>query len=260
MKNLFDLSGKVAVITGGAGLLGKAFASGFASHGADVWIADIDPRRSKAVQRNLRLEGLQANCIFLDIADRSSITQCIAKILTTSKRIDIWVNNAYPQTRDWKRPFEKVSTSSWRKTIDQHLNGYCFCCQEIAKAMKKQKGGVIINIASIYGVVGPDFSIYEGTPMTMPAAYSAIKGGIINFTRYLACYYGPYGIRVNSISPGGVLNGQSESFVKRYSQKTPLRRMAKPEDIVGALIYLASDVSSYVTGHNLIVDGGWTIS
>ena len=124
--------------------------------------------------------------------------------------------------------------------------------------MKKQKSGSIINMGSIYGVVGPDFSIYEGTPMTMPGAYSAIKGGILNFTRYLASYYGKDHVRVNAISPGGIKDKQPKSFITRYNQKCPLGRMGEVDDIIGALIYLASDASGYMTGQNLCIDGGWT--
>jgi NAD(P)-dependent dehydrogenase (short-subunit alcohol dehydrogenase family) len=124
--------------------------------------------------------------------------------------------------------------------------------------MAKQRGGAIINLASIYGNVAPDFSIYEGTEMTMPVAYSAIKGGIIALTRYIATYYAHYNVRANTVSPGGIFDHQKPSFVERYSKKTPLGRMARPEEIVGAVVYLASDASSYVTGHDLIVDGGWT--
>jgi len=124
--------------------------------------------------------------------------------------------------------------------------------------MKQNGGGSIINLASTYGVVAPDFSIYEGTAMTMPAAYSAIKGGIITFTKYLAIYYAPYKVRVNAISPGGVFDNQDPSFVEHYGKRTPLGRMARPAEIVGGAVYLASDASSYVTGHNLMIDGGWT--
>ena len=124
--------------------------------------------------------------------------------------------------------------------------------------MKRQKKGSLINIASTYGINGPDFSIYEGTEMTMPAAYAVIKGGLVNFTKYLASYYAKHGVRVNALSPGGVFDNQPESFVKNYNKKTPLGRMARPEDMVGAIVYLASDASSYVTGHNLVVDGGWS--
>ena len=139
-----------------------------------------------------------------------------------------------------------------------HLNGYFLCCQQIAKQMKKQKSGSIINFSSIYGIVAPNFSIYDGANFTMPAAYSAIKGGIITFTRYLATYFAEYGIRANVICPGGILDNQNKNFIKNYEEKTPMKRMGKPEDIVGSVVFLASDASSYMTGVTIIVDGGWT--
>lgn len=257
MKNLFDLTGKTAVVTGGAGFLGTIFVEALVDHGAKVYIAEIDESVSKKIAS--RFNKL-VKVLHLDISRPNSIEKCIHKIVMESGSIDIWVNNAYPRTKDWSLKFEKIPASSWRKNVDAHLNGYCLSCQKVAEVMKKQKSGVIINLASIYGMGGPDFSVYDGTSMTMPAAYSAIKGGIINFTRYLASYYGKYGIRVNSISPGGVLNGQPKKFIKNYCRKTPLNRMAKPADIAGALIFLASPASEYVTGHNLVVDGGFTIS
>ena len=258
MNHNFDLTGKIAVVTGGAGLLVKVLAQGLASFGAVVYVADLDLKGAKAVCLNGRASQLIP--VQLDITKPASIQSVIKKILARSGKIDIWVNSAYPRTKDWGTVFEKIKPQSWKKNIDSHLNGYCFCCQAVAEQMKKQKGGSIINMASIYGVQGPDFSIYKNTKMTMPAAYSVIKGGLVNFTRYLACYYGKYGVRINAVSPGGVANGQPKNFMKKYSQKTPLGRMAKPKDIVGAVLYLASDASSYVTGHNLVVDGGFTIS
>mgnify|MGYP000570870335 FL=1 len=144
------------------------------------------------------------------------------------------------------------------KNVDLQLNSTFLCCQLVLEIMKKQKSGSIVNMASIYGVVGPDFSIYNGTTMTMPAAYSAIKGGVVNFTRYLACYFGPHSIRINSVSPGGVFNNQESVFVENYVKNVPLRRMALPNDISPAVAFLLSDNSSYLTGQNIIIDGGWT--
>ena len=180
-------------------------------------------------------------------------------IVKRQGRIDVWINNAYPRTSDWHLPFDKIPFASWQKNINDHLNGYCWCAREVAEEMKSHGSGSIINIASIYGIVGPDFSIYEGTQMTMPAAYAAIKGGIVQFTRYLASWYGSSGVRVNTISPGGIEADQPKSFKEKYIARTPLRRMGTPEDISGAALFLASDASSYMTGHNLVIDGGWSI-
>lgn len=258
MKNLFDLSEKVVVVTGGAGLIGRAYVRGLASAGATTYIAEHDMDRGEDVRQGFAAERLDVRLVKIDISDPASVESCLKEVARQAGRIDGWINNAYPRTKDWGLKFEEVPFSSWRENVDRHLNGYCFCCQKVAETMKQQKKGSIINMASTYGMVGPDFTIYEGTPMTMPAAYAAIKGGLINFTRYLASYYGPHGVRVNSISPGGVFDNQPSSFVKNYCQKTPLKRMAKAEDLVGAAIFLISDASSYVTGHNLVVDGGWT--
>ena len=259
MRDLFDLTGKIAVVTGGAGLLGKAVARGLAAYGATVYVADLNIKGAKAVCTDQTKIGRLVP-IALDITNPASISSVVKKILAETGGIDIWVNSAYPRTKDWNTIFEKIKPASWKKNIDDHLNGYCFCCQAVAEKMKSQKRGSIINMSSVYGVQGPDFSIYKNTNMTMPAAYSVIKGGIVNFTRYLASYYGKYGVRINSVSPGGVLDGQPKTFIKKYSMKTPLRRMATPDDIVGAVLYLAAPASSYVTGHNLMVDGGFTVS
>ncbi|MAE81210.1 MAG: short-chain dehydrogenase [Flammeovirgaceae bacterium] len=236
-----DLSGKTIVVTGGEGLLGKAFKEHCAKAGATALSADI-----------------AGGDIHLDITDEQSVQDCVAHVIKEHGTIDGWINNAYPRTDDWGAKFEDITFESWKKNIDMHLGGYFLCCQNVLEQMKTQKSGSLINIGSIYGVVGPDFSLYEGSDMTMPAAYSAIKGGLINFTRYLASYYASSGLRVNAISPGGIENGQSEVLLREYSKRTPLGRMAAPEDIAPAAVYLLSNDANYVTGHNLVVDGGWT--
>lgn len=259
-KNLFNLKNKVAVVTGAAGLLGKEFVRALSENGAIVIAADI--AKDKGNKLNKFYGQLEAKVHFkhLDITKTKSISELIDFADRNYKKIDIWVNSAYPKTKDWGVKLESIPVSSWRKNVDAHLNGYCFCCRTAAEYMKKKKsGGSIINLASIYGILGPDFSIYKNTNMTMPAAYSAIKGGIINFTRYLASYYGEYNIRVNCISPGGILDKQPKIFRKKYQEKTPLKRMAGKEDISGGVVYLASDSAKYITGHNLVIDGGWSI-
>ena len=252
---MFLLKGKTAVVTGGAGLIGKPVSIGLAEAGAKVYIADIDEKKGLKIEK----QNNKVKSIKLDITDIKSIKNCIKKITEKEKKIDIWVNCAYPHTKDWSDKFEKIKPESWKKNVDMHLNGYFLCCQQIAEQMKKQKNGSIINFSSIYGLVGPDFSIYENTNSTMPAAYSAIKGGIITFTKYLATYYAKKGVRVNAVAPGGIFDKQPNSFVKKYSEKTPMGRMGKPKEVVGPVMFLASDASSYVTGHVLVVDGGWTI-
>jgi NAD(P)-dependent dehydrogenase (short-subunit alcohol dehydrogenase family) len=244
---MFSIRDKVIVVTGGNGLLGKQMVSTFREQGATVVAADIN------------FEDKNADDFIIDITDENSVKEGIASIVKKYNRIDGWVNNAYPRTKDWGNKFENISLESWRINVEMHLNGYFLCCQVVLEQMKNQGFGSLINMSSIYGIVGPDFTVYEGTEMTMPAAYSAIKGGINNFTRYLASYYGAYQIRVNTVSPGGIFDNQPESFVNNYNKKVPMKRMGSPKDIVSAVYFLLTNDSSYVTGHNLVVDGGWSI-
>ncbi|MEO8172454.1 MAG: SDR family oxidoreductase, partial [Sediminibacterium sp.] len=237
----------IIIVTGGSGLLGRSIIEKLTGEGAH------------AINMDLGIDETgDLSAISCDITSPIAVQTGIQKILERFGRIDGLVNNAYPRTADWGVKFENIPLDSWKQNIDLQLNSYFFMSQEVLKSMKQNRAGSIVNLASIYGVVGPDFSVYDETEMTMPAAYSAIKGGLINFSRYLASYYGPYGIRVNCVSPGGVFNHQPESFVTRYETKTPLRRMATPEDISPAVSFLLSDEAGYITGQNLVVDGGWT--
>lgn len=254
----FLLGNKTAVITGGAGLIGKEIVKALAQAKANVIIADLDKKNGKKLERSLSEDGLNVSFKKLDITDEESIQETIDSAEKKYDGVDIWVNCAYPRTSDWGKRFEEVNYESLKKNVDMHMNGYFLCCQKIAEDMKNKGGGVIINFGSTYGVVGPKFDIYEGTEMTMPAPYAAIKGGIINFTRYLATYYASHNIRANVICPGGVYDGQDERFVKRYDENTPLGRMARPEEIAGPVLFLCSDAASYITGEVLMVDGGWT--
>jgi len=253
--DLFSCKGKVAVVVGGAGLIGREVVKGLNDFGAKVYIADINQdKSSRAIKRS------QVKCIHLDISSEDSVKQAFAGINKENKKIDILINCAYPKTADWGAKFENVPFESWKENLNNHLGGYFLCCRQAAEIMKQQKSGSIINFASIYGIAAPDFNIYTGTRMTMPAAYPSIKSGIIALTKYIAAYYAKFNVRANVISPGGIFNNQDKRFVKQYSRKTPLGRMGIPGDIVGAVIFLASGASSYLTGHNLIIDGGWTIS
>ena len=244
---MFSVLNKVIVVTGGNGLLGREIVSTLRSEGAIVIAADI------------LFEKQESDDLILDITSKTSIILGITQIIEKYNRIDGWVNNAYPRTKDWGDIFENVSLDSWKQNVDMQLNSCFYLSQIVLALMKCNKSGSIVNIASIYGIVGNDFSVYEGADgMTSPVAYSAIKGGIINLTRYLASYFGPYSIRVNCVSPGGVFNNQAESFVSKFEGKVPLRRMATPSDIAPSVAFLLSDESTYITGHNLIVDGGWT--
>lgn len=242
------LNGKVIVITGGNGLIGKAILDYVCKEAAIVINLEINVT-----------DDLDNGLLYCDVTNELSVDSVIDKITTKYKRIDGWVNNAYPRTSDWGNKFENILAESWKKNVDDQLNSVFICCQRVLRVMKKQQSGSIVNISSIYGVVGPDFGVYEGTDMTMPAAYSAIKGGLVNFSRYLASYYGPDGVRINCVSPGGIFDNQNAMFVKQYEQKVPMRRMGSPKDIAPAVGFLLSDDAAYITGHNLMVDGGWTI-
>jgi len=249
-NEMFSLDGKVAVVTGGNGLIGSEIARLLTQAGATVYVADTG--------RPSGGRGDKVRYAPVDISSEKSVNRCISAILKKDRYIDVFVNCAYPRTPDWGKTFEKIEFNSWKTNVNNHMGGYFLCARAAAEAMKK-KGGSIINIASIYGVVAPDFSIYEGTAMTMPGAYAAIKSGIIGMSRYMASYYARYKIRVNAVSPGGIRDGQPLPFIKKYENKTPLGRMGTPADVAAAVLYLSADASAYVTGQNIIVDGGWTI-
>jgi NAD(P)-dependent dehydrogenase (short-subunit alcohol dehydrogenase family) len=242
------LKDKIVIVTGATGLIGKTVVADIAEQGGTAICADISNQTD-----------IKQGIVHCDVTDPDSISRTFDLVYKTFGRIDGLVNSAYPRTKDWGNKFEDVNNDSWKKNIDMQMNSIFTLCHQVFPFMKEQQAGSIVNITSIYGVVGPDFLVYEGTPLTMPAAYSAIKGGIINFTRYLASYFGPWNIRANCISPGGIFDNQPDTFVKNYERKVPMKRMGKPEDISGPVSFLLSDKAAYVTGHNLIVDGGWTI-
>jgi NAD(P)-dependent dehydrogenase (short-subunit alcohol dehydrogenase family) len=244
MNNLRE---KVVIVTGGNGLIGKGIVEKIRIEGGICINADLNVETSDSLEE-----------IRCDITSESSIDEVLSKVISKYGKIDGLVNNAYPRTKDWGNRFENIEYESWKQNIDLQLNSYFLFCQKTLAHMKVQGFGSIVNIASTYGVVSPDFTVYEGTELTSPAAYTAIKGGLINFTRYLASYFGKYGIRANCVSPGGIFDHQNPIFVKNYEHKVPMKRMGRPEDIAGPVAFLLSDDASYVTGHNLMADGGWT--
>jgi len=241
------LINRIIIVTGGNGLLGKEIISKLVSEGAFCINFDINH------ETNDDLSSMKC-----DITDTKSVDSCIDLILKKYDRIDGLVNNAYPRTKDWGTKFEDILYGSWQKNMDYQLNSYFYISQQVSKKMILQKSGSIINMASVYGIVGPDFTVYNGTEMTMPAAYAAIKGGVINFTRYLASYLGKYNIRVNTISPGGIFDNQNQIFVDNYNKKVPMQRMGLPDDISPSVVFLLSEDAKYITGQNLAIDGGWT--
>lgn len=241
------LENKIVVVTGGNGLLGKEIILKLKKSGAFCINVDINHETSADLST--------INC---DITNPQSVDECIKLIIEKQGRIDGLVNNAYPRTADWGAKFEDIDFKSWQTNVDSQLNSYFYFIQQVSKHMVEREQGSIINMASVYGMVGPDFSVYEGTSMTMPAAYSAIKGGLINLTRYLASYLGPKNIRVNSVSPGGVFDNQNSIFVSNYNKKVPMRRMANPDDVSPLVVFLLSEDAKYISGQNIAVDGGWT--
>ena len=262
MKSSFNLENKVVVITGGAGLIGRGFVKAVIENGGTAIIADIDEKSGSNVRDEISTElgSDRIEFIKVDITCKISIRRMIDMVIDRYKVIDALVNNAYPRNKNYGRKFEEVSYEDFCENLNIHLGGYFLISQEISRVMVNQHSGVIVNIASIYGFMAPRFELYENTNFTSPVEYSAIKGGLLGLTKYLASYLGEYGIRVNALSPGGVHNNQSESFVEQYSKKVLLgNRMAKSEDLSGALVFLLSDASRYVTGQNIVVDGGWSI-
>lgn len=241
------VNNKIIIVTGGNGLIGREVVSHLRENKAIVINAEINVDND--------LEAGIWNC---DITNDDSITRLIDAVMTKYNRIDGLVNCAYPRTKDWGDKFEDIKAESWRKNVDMQMNSIFVICQHVLEIMKIQQFGAVVNISSIYGVVGNDFTLYEGYGGTSPAAYSAIKAGIINFSRYLASYYGKYNVRVNCVSPGGVFDNQNPSFVERYESKSLLKRMGNASEIAPAVTFLLSDEASFITGHNLMVDGGWT--
>lgn len=258
-SNFLDLKDKIVVIAGASGLIGKELCNGFLKQGSTVVITSRSDTKGRELEKKLNKlhQGKAAYCQ-LDITIEKSVDDLIKFVLDKFYRIDIFVNCSWPKTKDWMKNVEEVQYDSIKENTSNHLGGYFLCTQKMAILMKKQKFGSIINFSSIYGVVGPNFSIYDGIEMTCPPAYPLIKGGIIAMTRYFATYFAKYGIRINCISPGGIFNKQDERFVKKYSQLVPLGRMGNAEEVTGAVLFLASHSSSYITGHCLMVDGGWT--
>lgn len=241
------LINKIIIVTGGNGLLGSEIITKLRDEGAICINVDINHKTSQ--------DFSEIQC---DITQPVSINTCIELVVAKFGRIDGLVNNAYPRTKDWGAKFEDIEYNSWKSNVDWQLNSYFYFAQQVSKQMRLKRSGSIINMSSVYGIVGPDFTVYDNTEMTMPAAYSAIKGGIVNFSRYLASYLGPDGVRVNTVSPGGIFDNQNSIFVDNYNRKVPMRRMGLPKDISPAVAFLLSDDAGYITGQNLAVDGGWT--
>ena len=254
MNNRFSIKNKVIIVTGSRRGIGKAFAEEFTKEGAIVYAI------SKSFSRINNERENNLHKIKCDLKNKKEFENICKKIFETHKKIDVLINNAAYQGNDKIRTtnFENLDVASWDKAIDVNLTGIFRLCQQVGKIMLKQKSGNIINISSIYGIVGADQRIYGTSGLNSAVFYATTKSAVLNLTRYLASYWNRTGIRVNTLSPGGVQNNQQKKFIKKYSDKTMIGRMAKQDEYVGALVFLSSDASSYMTGSNLIIDGGWT--
>jgi NAD(P)-dependent dehydrogenase (short-subunit alcohol dehydrogenase family) len=265
----FNLAGQAAVVTGGAGLLGKEFSRTLAEAGANVVVADLNETEAHQVADGLAGEGYHAVGVGVDVTNPVSVQAMVDACTRTYGRLDILVCSAAMDPKfDAKHvsaqganAFETYPLESWRQALDVNLTGMFLTAQAAARPMLAQDHGVIITICSTYGLVGPDQRIYErpGSPPSFkPVFYSVTKAGVLGLTRYLATYYAGKNIRANSLSPGGVFNNHDDVFVKNYTYRAVMGRMANKDEMSGALLFLASDASSYMTGSNLVVDGGWT--
>jgi NAD(P)-dependent dehydrogenase (short-subunit alcohol dehydrogenase family) len=261
LEELFSLRGRVALITGGAGHIGLACAEALAELGAHIVVVDRDAATcEQRVEDLVARYGANATPLAVDLEDTDGCKAAIGTVVAQHGRLDVLVNNAaYTGTSKipgWAVPLADQSVEAWNAALRVNLTAPFVLSQAAFPELAKHRG-CIVNVGSIYGVVGPQNALYEGTPMANPAAYGASKGGLAQLTRYLATSMAP-SVRVNCMSPGGVARGQAAQFVERYVSRTPMGRMASEEDFKGAFAYLASDASAYVTGHELLVDGGWT--
>ncbi|WP_425405446.1 SDR family oxidoreductase [Hwanghaeella sp.] len=269
MSELFDLSGKTAFVTGAAGILGHGFCRVLAEHGAAVALVDLDEQRLSAVADAIRSDVAGADLlpVVCDVTDEESVKAAVDRTVSHFGGIDVLHSNAAGKSRDIKAffaDFEDYDAQTWREIMSINIDGMFLVAKAVGRQMIAQKrGGSVIMTSSVYGVVAPDPRIYEGSEymgvrIGSPAVYSASKAAVIGLARYLSAYWGPHGIRVNVLTPGGVESGQNDTFRANYASRIPLGRMAERSDMYGALIYLASDASGYVTGQNLVVDGGLT--
>ncbi len=271
IQEKFDLSGRVAVVTGGAGLLGAEFSRTLAEGGAAVAVVDLNAQAAQKVAGALCEAGYQAQGYATDITDPAAVQALTASVIKDYGRLDILVNSAaldpkFDASASAKGiapgNFEDYPLEQWNAAMGVNLTGMFLVTQACVKPMLRQgKRGSIINICSTYGLNGPDQRIYikDGQRVAFkPVYYTVTKAGVLGFTKYLAAYYAGTEIRVNALTPGGVFNNHEEYFVRNYSAKTILGRMARKDEMNGALLFLASDASSYMTGNNLVVDGGWT--
>jgi NAD(P)-dependent dehydrogenase (short-subunit alcohol dehydrogenase family) len=265
----FSLRGRTAIVTGATGLLGRQHCEALAEAGANVVVTDLDASACDALARSIERLDVPTLGVAADITDKGAVVRLKERALERFGAVDVLVNNAAVDDKFAlgsdlaESRFENYSLERWQRSLDVNVTGTFLCCQVLGGEMARRGKGAIVNVASTYGVVAPDQALYQGPDgeqrFFKSAAYPTSKGAVLALTRFLGTYWGRAGVRVNALSPGGVeAPGQDPHFVASYSRRTPLGRMAKSDDYRGALVFLASDASSYLTGSNLVVDGGWT--
>ena len=257
-NNFLNLKGIKVIVMGGAGFLGQQICKKLYEVEAIPIIIDFNEKKIKSTFKLLKQDIKKQHYLVADLSNSLNTKKNFNMISKKFGKCTKWINSSYPKTNDWTNDISKLKIKSWQKNIDMHLNSYCIMANEIAKNLAISDGGSIVNVSSIYGIVAPNFENYKNTTLTSPPAYNPIKGGINSFSRYLAAYYGSKGVRVNCLISGGISNNQPGNFVRRYIEKTALKRMAEPEEVASAAVFLVSDAASYITGSNLVVDGGYT--
>jgi NAD(P)-dependent dehydrogenase (short-subunit alcohol dehydrogenase family) len=257
MKNqLFDVAGRVVVITGACGLIGRALVAAFRDHGARVALVDVAGAQPEKVARETGDGTLGVTC---DVTKSAEVASLVQRVSNAFGRVDVLINNHHHKPKGFlEAKAETFPEELWDVIVDVNLKGTFLTCRDFGRVMLEQGKGSIINIASTYGVVSSNPDLYEGNSMGNPVAYSASKGGVIMLTKYLGAYWAERGVRVNCVTPHGVWNNHEPGFVERFSRKSPMRRLMTAEEVVGAVLFLASDASSYATASNLMIDGGWT--
>lgn len=256
MKDRFSLEGKVVVVTGGYGRFGRPVIGALLEHGAQVICACRNTLQAKERLAEVIPATEQLDFLTVDVGDPASIETAYEQALNRYSTVDVLVNAAGCSTN---LSVEQLDASSWDDVMSVNVRGTFLCSRTFAQKMKENRHGSIVNVASVYGLVAPDPRIYGTTGRNSSVVYGASKAAVLQMTRYLAVHWAPYNIRVNSVSPGGIFNNQEPDFLDRYASRTPLGRMACPEDLQGVVVFLASDASGYITGQNIIVDGGWTV-
>jgi len=255
----FSLKGKTVYVLGGLGLIGMAVSKALVLSGAKVVVLDLDMRRRAQLLAWAKRIQAQVAVELFDVCELNGAEKSLRRLIRRHGKMHAWVNVSYPHSRDWTIKLEDMTVDYLRENVDKHLNS-CLWTARLAATFMKESGvkGSVVNFGSTYGVRANDNTVYAGTAMRGEMVYCAMKAGIINATRFLAAHFGPHGIRANCVCPGGIFDKQDPVFVRQYEKRTPLRRMGMPDDIAWPVVFLCSDASAYISGHALMVDGGWT--